>query len=308
MIPTEINFASTKQYRELKEDVTFWSPMIQMALNKGKDTAVIAGFNSTYPVFLVGDLVIKFFGYRENWEESFINECLAHECLKLNDQICAPKILNIGQLYENITMPWKYIVSTRIKGHSWLQTDLTYNQKKLIVAELGKQLGYIHSLPLNYNLKNDKEWHKLDLKSAARKSSLPGHLIDQIDDFIGLLDTFDKVFVNSDIVPMHVFIENGHLSGIIDWGDSVVADRHYEVAKLCLSLFPCDKVLLKILINAANWPVTDNFQVQTLGLALYRQAVGLTQHHSFDVFYQLPIDMKHVKTLEELAHVLFDLD
>lgn len=37
---------------------------------------------------------------------------------------------------------------------------------------------------------------------------------------------------------------HGHLSGIIDWGDAAIMDRHYELDELCLEI-PSDKVLLK---------------------------------------------------------------
>ena len=68
------------------------------------------------------------------------------------------------------------------------------------------------------------------------------------------------MFVNGDMVDMHVFVKDGHLSGIIDWGDACVADRHCEIGKLCLSLFPGDKVLLKILLEADAWPMSKHWE------------------------------------------------
>ena len=57
----------------------------------------------------------------------------------------------------------------------------------------------------------------------------------------------------------------------------------------------------------SGWPVSKNFPRQTLGLALHRQAIGLTQHHSMDVFEpiaaQLPLD--DIATLHDLAIELF---
>ena len=68
-----------------------------------------------------------------------------------------------------------------------------------------------------------------------------------------------------------------------------------------------DKSLLKIMLDHSNWPVKKNFATQALGLALYRQAVGLTQHNSFDVFYKLPdlMPLDSISSLDELAEVLF---
>ena len=59
-------------------------------------------------------------------------------------------------------------------------------------------------------------------KAGAHQSSLPKHLIPQIDDFMETLDPFDRVFVNGDMVFMHIFVKDGNLSGIIDWGDAVL--------------------------------------------------------------------------------------
>lgn len=311
-LPKEILFSSGLQYEKCKDDTSFWGPIVREVLRRHhlnqNNSQIIAGFNSTYPVFSTNDLIVKFFGYRTLWQETFLNECAAHQCLAQDARICVPALMASGQLFENTTMPWPYTISTKMAGSSWLVSDLSYHQQKTIAVELGQQLQYIHALPIKQALKDDKSWQNLDLKVAARQSSLPEHLIDQIDHFMTKLAPFNRVFVNGDIVSMHVFVKHGHLSGIIDWGDAVVTDRHYEIGKLCLSLFPCDKVLLTLLLEAANWPHTLNFPIQSLGLALYRQAVGLTQHRCFDVFYQLPIDLGIIATLEDLAHILFNVD
>jgi len=104
----------------------------------------------------------------------------------------------------------------------------------------------------------------------------------------------------------HTKYQRAHLSGIIDWGDATVTDRHYELGKL-LGMFGWDKRLLKTVLKTSDWPVKKNFSKQSLGLALYRQAVGLTQHNSFDVFYELPklIPLNDIATLNELADILF---
>ena len=306
----KLTFTSNHQYQTLLNDTAYWKPIITAVLEHhglAEETSCLtAGFNSTYPVFLTKTKVIKFFGHRKNWQATFINECEAHKCLSSNKEIYAPPLIARGHLFENSKQPWAYTIAIRALGDSWLNSDLTQDQKVSVVSELGAQLYQIHSLPVNPTLKQDSDWESLDIKGAARKSVLPHHLIDQIDDFLKKLGPFDKVLTHGDLVGMHLFINNHRLSGIIDWGDACVTDRHYELAKL-MNLFPCDKTLLKVLLNSASWPVTKNFPTQSLGLALYRQAVGLTQHFSFDVFYQLPnlLPLNEIKSLEELADELF---
>jgi hygromycin-B 7''-O-kinase len=298
-----------EEYHTRKASISFWGPIVADILQRNgladEGCTIEAGFNSTYPVFLVGGVVIKFFGYRSNWRHVFETEVRAHKQLSLNKAILAPAILANGYLSDT----WAYTLSTRISGESWLDSTLTKEQQITVVSELGEQLKLIHSLPVSNNFPGDENWNQLNVKEAAKQSSLPNHLIEKIDEYLPKLAPFDRVFVNGDIVDMHVFVEGGHLSSLIDWGDAMIVDRHYEVGKLCLSLFPGDKALLKTLLDAANWPVTKDFATQTLGLALYRQAVGLTQHHTFDIFHKVPdvLSLKKISSLDELASELFQL-
>jgi aminoglycoside phosphotransferase (APT) family kinase protein len=161
-----------------------------------------------------------------------------------------------------------------------------------------------HTLPKSWNVTT---WPALDVAAAAQHSSLPPHLVAQIEDYLARLGLFDRVFVHGDLVANHVYVANGRLAGIIDWGDAVVTDRHYELAKLYFDMFRGDKALLRVFLEASDWPAGDDLARKTLSLALYRQAVGLVQHHTFDVFHTLPalLPLQGVATLAELAAELF---
>lgn len=304
-------FASENEYCLHRSDLDFWWPHVVNVLERHnlsgaeKRSTATCGFNPTYPVFLIDDIVVKFFGYRPHWLNAFNTECAAHDYLEKDNTILAPRILAKGQLFPG---SWAYMVSSKVKGQSWLDAHLTYEEKNHVAAEIGQQLQKIHALPTDKHLQHDHNWSKLNFKKAAENSVLPKHLVAQVDNFIAKLDEFDRCFVNGDIVETHVFIDQGHLSGIIDWGDATVTDRHYELGKL-LDTFDWDKKLLKTVLDTSNWPVKKNFARQSLGLALYRQAVGLTQHHTFDVFYKLPhlLSLSDIATLDELADVLFDV-
>ncbi|WP_419419763.1 phosphotransferase [Legionella sp. D16C41] len=308
-----LTFKSEKEYCSYRANLDFWWPHIITVLerhNLDVNQCLLAecGFNPTYPVFLIADIVIKFFGHRPYWRGAFTSECVAHDYLTKDKSILAPSILATGELFPNTDLCWPYIISSKVPGRSWLDTTFTAAEKNNIAAEIGQQLRKIHELPTDKRLQHDNKWSTLNFKMAAEKSVLPLHLVAQVDNFIAKLNDFDSCFVNSDMVATHIFIENGHLSGIIDWGDATVTDRHYELGKL-LDTFNWDKELLKIVLNSANWPVKKNFAKQALGLALYRQAVGLTQHSSFDVFYKLPnlLPLEDIATLEDLADILFGI-
>lgn len=260
------------------------------------------------PCFYIGNIVVKFFGHISHWHTAFKAEQTAHDYLSKDKSIKAPNILAHGQLFTNADMNWPYLISTKVAGDSWLNTPLSEEIKLNVAKDIGQQLKKLHALPTAEEMDHDDDWSKLNLTEAAEKSILPKHLVNQVENFIVQLDRFDTCFVNGDIVGTHVFINHGHLSGIIDWGDATVTDRHYELGKL-MDTFDWDKNLLKAVIDASNWPVKNNFAKQALGLALYRQAVGLTQHTTFDVFYKLPhlLPLDSISNLDELADILFGI-
>lgn len=309
---TTLTFNSEDEYSAYRADLDFWWPLIMEILEQhhlagaSKYNTAICGFNPTYPVFLIGDIVVKFFGHRPSWKRAFQTELAAHGYLLKDDTILAPRILASGNLFEDSNNPWPYIISTKVSGKSWLDTTLTFDEKNKVAKEVGAELYKIHAISTDDQLNHDYQWSTLNFQKAAERSVLPKHLVGQVELFIAKLDDFDRCFVNGDIVDTHVFIDNGSLSGIIDWGDATITDRHYELGKL-MDTFDWDKRLLKTVLESSNWPVKKNFSKQSLGLALYRQAVGLTQHNSFDVFYKLPdiIPLKDIATLDELADVLF---
>jgi len=87
----------------------------------------------------------------------------------------------------------------------------------------------------------------------------------------------------------------------------MVTDRHYEIIQLYRDMFGCDKALLRVFLEACDWPVGKDFPRQALGLALYRQAVGLAQHDTMDVFEPIAalLPLRDIGTLDDLATELF---
>lgn len=266
----------------------------------------VAGIGGTYPTFLYGDLVVKLFGYYRSWRGNYAAESAAQVVLSSNQEIAAPRLLADGRLYDDADAPWLYLVTTRMSGVAWQYAELSIEQKLSVAADLGQQVRRVHALRPS-GVAAHEYWSAPSVTAAAEHSSLPPHLIAQIDDYLARLDPFDRVFVHGDLMHRHVFVADGRLTGIIDWGDAMVTDRHYEFAKLHLDLFNCDKALLRAFLETSDWPMTKDFPRMAMGLALYRQAHGLAQHHTMDVFYTLPVlfPLQDIGTLDELATELF---
>ena len=89
----------------------------------------------------------------------------------------------------------------------------------------------------------------------------------------------------------------------------MVTDRHYDLIQVYRDVFACDKALFRAFLDASDWPVSRRFARQTLGLALYRQAIGCVQHHSMDVFEPIAavLPLQDIATLDELASELFSV-
>ena len=307
---TPPTFASVQDYVSRCGDMDFWWPYVAEIL-KRHDLAVVgrelaAGFNPTYPTFLFGDVVVKLFGYSRAWRKSHAAERAAQALVATDPEIAAPSLLAEGRLYDGVDAAWPYLVTTRMPGVSWRDAELSSEQRLSVAADLGQQVRRVHALHPS-GVAMHEYWPAPSVPEAAEQSSLPPHLIAQIDDYLAQLRPFDRVFVHGDLCAMHAFVENGRLTGIIDWGDAMVTDRHYELIQLYRDMFSCDKTLFRVFLETIDWPVTKDFPRQALGLALHRQAVGLAQHHTIDVFEPIAalLPLRDIGTLDDLAAELF---
>jgi len=303
-------FASVQEYSSRLEDVGFWWPYVAEILERhdladaGREP--VAGFNPTYPTFLYADVVVKLFGYVRSWRESHAAERAAQALIATDPEIAAPSLLSEGRLYDDADAPWPYLITTRMSGVAWEDAELSTEQRLSVAADLGRQVRRVHALRPS-GVVTDEDWPALNVAAAAEQSSLSPHLIPQIDDYLARLGPFDRVLVHSDLVAAHAFVENGRITGIIDWGDATVTDRHYELIQPYRDMFDCDKALLRVFLEASDWPVGKDFPRQALGLALYRQALGLAQHLTIDVFEPIAglLPLQDIGTLDDLATELF---
>ena len=104
---------------------------------------------------------------------------------------------------------------------SWLVADtgvavedaeLSAEQWHSFAGELGRWVRRVHALTPS-GVATDEDWPGLDVTGAAARSSLPAHLVAQVDDYLARLGPFDRVFVHGDLVGMHAFVDGGRLTG-----------------------------------------------------------------------------------------------
>lgn len=304
-------FPTGRAYVARLDDIQYWWPYAARVFDlHGMEVGegdVEAGEGGTFPTLVCGDVVIKLFGHLPFWRRAYDAELAAMSLITEDPHILVPKLLACGKLFAESTEPWPYLVTTRMPGSPWEETASSAEEKSAIAANLGCQVRRISALAPTADIATPDTWHGPSLVEAAMQSVLPSRLIAQMDDYIAGADRDYRVFLHGDLMFRHVFVESGRLAGIIDWGDALVADRHYELAQIQLNLFDGDKTLLRTFLDHSNWPVERDFPRRALTEAFRRQAVGLAQHGTMDVFHKLPwlLPLEDIATLEELATAVF---
>jgi hygromycin-B 7''-O-kinase len=309
--PRPVRLAPGETWPELRSHAEVWLPLAAEALDRNGlrlDADAFLGPGGSYPAVISGDLVVKFYGFAGEWLATWTNERLAHERLGLDGRILAPRLLGVGEFFPGEDQPLPYLILTRIPGQSWCDAPLSFAERLTVAAELGRQLRLVHALPC-HGMPNIDAWLVGSVGEGARHGDFPSDLTESVDAWLESVPVAPPAFVHSDLFVRHPFVLDGHLSGVIDWGDAMAADPHVELAKIHLDVFEGEKRLLQAFLDAYDWPVDAEFPRRCLAMALRRHAQILGQHGGGDVFYRVPelIAGKRIANLDELADELFGI-
>ncbi len=307
-----IRLAPGEDWSSLRSRRDIWLPLANEVLDRHglrRESDAFLGAGGTYPAVVLGELVVKFFGFAGEWAATWVNELTAQERLALDSRIRAPRLLGSGELFPGEIEPIPYLILTRIPGNSWCEVSLSLKERLALAGELGGQLRLIHALP-HHELPTIDSWLIGIVGDGARSGQFPRELAGQIDTWLEGVPVSPPAYVHSDIFVRHPFVQDGRLTGIIDWGDAMAADPHVELGKIHLDVFEGDKQLLRSFLGGYDWPVDDDFARRALAMALRRHAQIPGQHGpGGDIFYRLPklLAGKRIGGLDELADVLFGI-
>lgn len=126
---------------------------------------------------------------------------------------------------------------------------------------------------------------------------LPEFLIEQIDEYLAPLSA-ECCLVHADLHGDHIFVRDGHLAGIIDWGDALCGDPYYDLPSLFFGTFGGDKSLLRTFLQSYGWPMTGDF---------VHRAMTMTLVHEFDPLGDALPSLEGIRTLDDLARSLWEL-
>jgi aminoglycoside phosphotransferase (APT) family kinase protein len=119
-------------------------------------------------------------------------------------------------------------------------------------ASLGRAIAALHELPLSvvenagmpaYEADEYRRRRQAEVDEAARTGKVPPALLrrweERLEDVA--LWRFRPTLVHGDLTTAHVLVENGAVSGLLDWGHAMVADPADDLAWLLVAA-PSDAV------------------------------------------------------------------
>ena len=293
--------ADQPQYGDHLGDVSYLAPYIEAALDDAglAISPLKCGEIGTFPTFLVGDLVVKLFGPGFVGPASFRAERAMQELLAGHLEIPAPGLVGAGQLWED-EPHWPYLITERLAGTPIRDMDLPEESGLEIAAQLGTAISHLHRLEPPTAVAARDLLPRLRATAATRAASfgLPQPLVAQVPSF--LADSLEPdTLVHADLTADHVFIRDGGLEAIIDWGDALVADPYYELVAAWNGLGQNER-RLDAFLAAYGWERGDDFPKRLL------QAILEFQFNALGGLPEL-VDLDSVSSLDELAIRLFGL-
>jgi Ser/Thr protein kinase RdoA (MazF antagonist) len=280
----------------------YWQPYIDEVLRRHNlpTAQVTKGAVGTFPTFLVGQYVVKFFGQRFDGAACFEIERSLYGGVLCQAHLPVPHCIADGHLFE-MGWRWPYVVMTRLDGTAWRDlSQLSTDWRHDVAAELGTALREVHALACPQTA----VWRRdvlgpLRASCAARqrrRRMLPEFLLNQIEEYLAP-SAEQRCLVHADLHGDHIFIRDGHLAGIIDWGDALCGDPYYDLPSLFFGTFGGSKPLLRTFLEAYGWPVAPDFA---------HRAMTMTLVHEFNPLGDLPLSFEGIATLHDLAERLWE--
>lgn len=292
---------SRSDYARRFEDVDFWRGYVAEVLRRHGlgEHEVGRGVGGTFPTFLAGPYVVKFFGRRFQGAECFVIERSLHTTT-LVDTPFVPRYVADGHLFES-GWRWPYLITTRLQGSSCFEAKPDRMAASSVARQLGTALRTIHELdpPTERVWSRDlvAELHASCAARMKRRRMLPSHLLEQLEDYLAPLSS-ERSLVHADLHSDHVFVDGARLVGIIDWGDALYGDPYYELPSLFFGTFRGDKSLLEEFLTAYGWPNDPDF---------VHHAMTMTLVHEFNPLGNMDPIGDDVRALDRLAQRLWRL-
>lgn len=308
---------SFEEFEQLKLSSTFFEKVMEEILtNHHFPLKPLALFSEGTNIVFSYDnnLVIKL--YPPFHQDQFESERLVLRALEKKLSIDAPSIR-----YEGDIADWPYIIMTQLDG-TLLETlwpTLDHNNKLVIIREIGALIKEVHSLPTTGLESIDCHWTNFinnQIKHCVahhQTKNLPIPLLEQIPAYIEEIDKtlspIDKpVLLTGEYTPMNFLVTQldgvWHLSGLIDFGDTMLGHCQYDLLGPGAFLIQGNKELLSTFLSAYGYlPNELNSELSHKLTAL----MLLHKYSNLEVQVRIPDWKNKVTSLKELENLVWGL-
>lgn len=247
-------------------------------------------------------------------QDQFENERLVLKTLTGKLSVETPTIC-----YDNEIAGWPYIIMTKLSGTllEKLWHTLNDSNKLVIIKELGSLIREVHSLPINGLESIDCKWTifiENQIKNCIENhisKKLPTYLVEQIPSYISMVSKsllkIDKpVLLTGEYTPMNFLVTNTagiwHISGLIDFGDSMLGNYQYDLIGPGAFLIQGNKQLLKaFLISYGYLPNELNSETSHQLTAL----MLLHKYSNLEIQIRIKDWQNKVSSLKDLEQLVF---
>ncbi len=215
---------------------------------------------------------------------------------------------------------WPYIVMTKIPGTllEELWENMEFSNKLIIVRELGSLIQEVHLLPTEGLEEIDSHWSEFINKQITfcenkHQSDLPKPLAEQIPTYLesiktSLMQMNKPVILTGEYTPMNILVNQvkgvWHITGMIDFGDSMLGMPEYDLLGPGVFLIQGDKHLLKEFLASYGYShdrITSMLSHQLTALML------LHKYSNLNVQIRIKHWKSKVHSLENLENLVWGL-
>jgi hygromycin-B 7''-O-kinase len=244
--------------------------------------------------------VVKLFGEAFDGAGSHDAELAMHELLADHAEIPVPSLLAAGELFPDAEeWSWPYLVTRRLSGEPVRVLDRSRSDLTALATRLGGVAANLHRLvpPAPIASRDTIGVLRRSASERLERLGLPRHLLEQVPEYLADAPA-PSVLVHADITADHVFLEEGRLEGIIDWGDAMVADRHYEFVAVYLDALAGSRELFRAFLDGYGLSPDEQFATRSLQGVLEFQFDAVKRVNKL-------ANLESVASLDHLAERLF---
>jgi len=252
-----IRFLVADHYAQVRQDASFWRPYIEEAF-KAQELSlepILAieddGTNANF--WLGSNKVLKIYTPFFHGRETKGVETAVLRCL-MSAGFPSPRVIARGELMPlDDDWRWPFAVTEKLPGRTLLSLwpDLPFEQKQGFAFQLGDLVRRLHGVVPNSDVsttyqaawpKGFADFLKRQHQVVAAKAELA--VVPLYEEILRLAPTTLAqgwpTILHGDIDGSHILVNNGQITGLIDFGDAKLGDPLYDFVTIHHDLFDLD--------------------------------------------------------------------